>query len=314
MRLSIFFLALAFAASVCPHAKGEERTLSKADLMESISVEQHARITVTNVWEELWGAPVSLSGTVVDNSPPGWSRIDLTLSTLQGKELYLMPDTGVIAGAAVLTNHTENGQLNNIHMPSPHGGYTEKPAYSFTTPDGNIFTGVYADMDGDGWPDLIRWSSKRFGLFDAKALTEVSVYRLDIESQTIETKTMLKVKRKGEFFPWLNGFDLDGDGKGDLIFCDITHGALTIEQMAEAVWDGRLTLRLYGYLSSESRRDFPEQPSFEHTEKIGITKTPEMYLSTADGKSPPVLKLKSNNVVKTYFFDRKIKKFIILSE
>ncbi len=190
------------------------------------------------------------------------------------------------------------------------GVFADSPGMMFSAPGGGLGMGRYADMNGDGFLDHIQVETSEFGLLNTKALSTLSVYPFDPEKGEFPSEPAFRVKRKGWFFDRLNGLDLDGDGRTDLVLCDVSHGAVTTEQLASALFDGKISLRLYVYLSSDSRIGFAETPSFQQVMKVGIAKTPLLRIVRMGRYCTPVLCSDEGEAKEYFAYDIATRKFV----
>ena len=215
-------------------------------------------------------------------SPVGWGRMQSVSSVHLQNEAFLADMDSKWGKDLVISRPSPQGSqdptIQEVYLRREDGSFPDMPDRSLPAPAGNWFTGLYADMNADGYPDMLRIESKKFGLLNAKAFTRVYVHLYNPATESYPADPSYSVGRKGFFLSTLNGFDIDGDKKADLVLCDFTHNALSTEQMAAAIWEGKITVRVQVYLSGDERKGFPENPSFEFAQKTGLFSVPDIQL------------------------------------
>lgn len=309
MRLSSRSILIVFFLLLFPVERAAGEALSEGSILSGIRHEEHSQTSSANAWERLLSLFSAYSEPLFEQSSPPWEELVYTRSLLPDRDIYeIIRRNEKKPDALVVVLMDAEGYRHTVYEKQP-GGFLQKNTRDILIRGSAWFTGLYADINGDGWPDLLRYSSKKYGLLGAKAFTTVEIFYFDPITCAYPDEASLTVKRKGFFLPMLNGFDLDKDGKGDLVFCDLTHGAVTSEQLAEAMWDGRLTLRLYGYLSSDARKGFPEEPSFEHTQKTGISHIPDIAIVLHPVSAQAFLCSRLNGTEQCHAFDSATRKF-----
>lgn len=163
---------------------------------------------------------------------------------------------------------------HRIHLQRPNGEYSPSPDQVVETTGASWATGLFADVDRDGYPDRVEVRTTAYGLFNQRRLSRVAVTFFDRGAGAYAAQPGLDIKAKGVMPRDLTLRDVDGDGHPDLIFLDWVENAVTPSQAVSQFLTNSLILTLAVHLYDASTRSYPAEASFKEKFPFGLHELP----------------------------------------
>lgn len=169
-------------------------------------------------------------------------------------------------------------------------------------------TGIYFDINKDGFLDKIELRYKSYGTLLSSTKCIISIFLMDIATEKYNDKPDIRIISKGFFENNVNFRDIDDNGYPDLVILDFPKRPKSFSDLISKILDKDIEGVLKFYLYKDG--GYPKQPSF--MKKINIDMLSDLFLSldsdfNNDGYKD--LLVQQPNCVRRYIFNKEKLKF-----
>jgi len=193
-----------------------------------------------------------------------------------------------------------------IHLQQKDNTFSKMPDKIIKENSSSWISGIYQDINKDGFPDKIEVKYKRYGALLSKTKCVINIYVMRKDMEKYEEKPTMRVVSSGLFHEDINFRDIDKNGYPDIVIAEIHNRPTSLSDAISKILDRQINIVLKFYLFNKTSEKYPSKPSFTKTVRLNAMK--ELFMSldndfNKDGYQD--LLVSQNDYSKKYLFDYK---------